>query len=608
MRKEDHEQLLRDVEELRRLLTGCSTETIVATCFAYWIRRDSAAENQGLMSAARQWTFLLGLMLTTPEPADPQPFDTAEFERSRDLLNNIFLAYTWTYFPEAGETITEEWRRTREVAMSAFLAYLNQGLLASAAQVEQRIRRYLSPLDKELLAELGLSASTAVEMGRWITDSMQSAAGLLVEIIKREERARFDLLDRAEREKWDTERLRSEAQAPAYRVLALEVLTRMKDLGSVSLAALKERFGVDAATAFWNLFAVKRGDSAVLTYPTEANLAEERSLYIIAEDRAMCPVANQVFLAILSRYERHLAFDKHRESFFSKRDAALEQEIEMSFRMLLEPRALFFPRVFEITDRRYEHDLIVRLGRIVLVVEAKASPPVEPFRDPDRAFVRIRHAFKSDRGIQRAYDQGLRLWRRWAAGDHIQLYDARGQLVCKFDKTDVDEVFLISATRDNFGILATDLSLLLEKGPHDPYPWCVNALDLDAIVDAWRYFDWNAPRFFEFLRDRIQLYGHVMCADELEMVGFFIKHGGLHWLIELKTDLIWLVPTYSDIFDKIYEARMGGAPVTYEPHEPQMSDLRESLRQGKPVTVDPKTSRPVVEDGTATNRTPDDQL
>lgn len=51
----------------------------------------------------------------------------------------------------------------------------------------------------------------------------------------------------------------------------------------------------------------------------------------------------------------------------------------------------------------------MRLGRTVIVVEAKASPPVEPFRDPDRAFVRVRHAFRSDRGIEHAFEQGRRI-------------------------------------------------------------------------------------------------------------------------------------------------------------------------------------------------------
>jgi len=597
MRAQDIEQLLPEIEELRQLLAACSTEGIVGACFGYWIRRDSASDHEGLTSAYRQWAFLLGLMLTTAEPSEQRAFGEAEFDRSRALLEKIFRAYGWAYFPEAGEGVTDEWRRSAEVAMPAFLAYFNQGFLASPVQVEQRIRRYLAPFDGELRAEFGISATQAVEVCRWISDRLQATADTLRETTKREKGARLDLLDRAESEHWDMERVRAEANVPAYRDLAISLIQSIREMSFVSLTDLTARFGEGTATAFWSLFSAKRGDVAALTYPTEANPAEERSLYVIEPERAMCSLANQLFLAVLNRFERHLSTSKERKRFFSKRDDLLEQEVEASFRALLGPTAAFFPQVFETSAQQHEHDLVIRLGRVALVVEAKASPPVEPFRDPEKAFVRIRRAFKSDRGIQHAYGQGRRIWRRWAAGGRVELYDDREHLVCAFDKSDVDEVVLIAATRDNFGVLATDLSLLLEKEHGEPYPWCVNAVDLDAIADAWNYFAWDADRFLRFLRDRVKLHGRAMCSDELEMVGSFIAHDGLHWLLEPAADLIWLTPDYSEVFDKICMARMGGAPVKYEPHPPYFGDFRESLRQGKAVALEATAERPQKRQG-----------
>jgi hypothetical protein len=308
-------------------------------------------------------------------------------------------------------------------------------------------------------------------------------------------------------------------------------------------------------------------------------------------------LANQLFLAVLTRYESHLAAGTARESFFRRRDKILEQEVELHFRSLLGSAGVFFPSVFETPHQQYEHDLVVRLGRTVLVVEAKASPPVEPFRDPDLAFTRIQRAFRSERGIQSAFNQARRIWNRWAAGDRVRLFDRDGKVACEFDSTDVDEVFIVCATRDNFGLLATDLSLLLEKLDQEPYPWCVNVLDAEAIADAWHYFKWGSSRFLEFLRQRVELHGRLMSFDELEVVGFFIAHGGLHWIVDSPGDCIELNPNYSNVFDRIYRARMGGPPVRYEPSEPFMSDLRESLRQGKPVPVQPKSRRTVKKQG-----------
>jgi hypothetical protein len=94
MRERERKQLLSDVEELRRLLADYSTETIVGACTAYWLKRGSIDDVfQDLGSPAKQWSFLLGLMLTSPEPAEPKKFAERTFERGQELLNKIFLAY-----------------------------------------------------------------------------------------------------------------------------------------------------------------------------------------------------------------------------------------------------------------------------------------------------------------------------------------------------------------------------------------------------------------------------------------------------------------------------------------------------------------------------------
>lgn len=244
MRERERKQLLSDIDELRRLLADCSMETIVGACTAYWLKRGSADEVfQDLVSPAKQWSFLLGLMLTLPEPGEPKKFVERTFERAQELLNKIFSAYAWAYFAEPGEAVTEEWVRAREVAMPAFLHYFNQGLLATTDQVEQRIKRYLSPFDDQLLAELGLSASRAVEICRWIAAKLQSSIDALTEAAGREQRARLDLLDRVEREGWDLERLRSEAQHPRYLDLVLELFSGIAQFSYISLAELTEHFG-----------------------------------------------------------------------------------------------------------------------------------------------------------------------------------------------------------------------------------------------------------------------------------------------------------------------------------------------------------------------------
>ena len=78
---------------------------------------------------------------------------------------------------------------------------------------------------------------------------------------------------------------------------------------------------------------------------------------------------------------------------------------------------------------------------------------------------------------------------------------------------------------------------------------------------------------------RSKLHGKVCTVDELEIAGFFIKHGGLHWIIEANADRLFLTPDYSDVFDQIYKAQQGGEQVVYEPTEPFLGDMREMLAE-----------------------------
>lgn len=128
------------------------------------------------------------------------------------------------------------------------------------------------------------------------------------------------------REGWNLERLRAETQQSRYRDLALGLFSGIAQFSYVSLTELTEHFGSELATAFWSVFSIARGEIGALTYPTELNLAEQRSLYRVDNNRAMGPLANQLFLAVLTRYENHLASGTARESFFRRRDKILEQE------------------------------------------------------------------------------------------------------------------------------------------------------------------------------------------------------------------------------------------------------------------------------------------
>ena len=576
-----HQELIEKTEELRALVGSASTETVAGTCGAYVLKRSHGGdEDDGLMSPLKQMYFLLGLMLTTSEPESPTDFGRHGWERSRELLNSVFESYAWMYFPSEEElpNLSERWWDARRVAIPAFLHHFNTGILASVEQVAERVRRYVSPFDERLRADTGISASEALAVADWISNSFQTAADELVDVSKAYRTARLASLERAIIQGRGLEEATREAARNEQRMFSNEVLPRLQNFLKVRLDALSERFGLAVANAYWNLFVSKRSDTATFKYLTERNPAEERPLFQVQEGVALCPLVNALYSAILTAGEDRLSASEAKQSFLKRRDKTLEREVEEILRGLFGESAEYYAGVFEAPTLQNEHDLVVRWQDQVFVIEVKSSPPVEPFRDPERAFRRIKRAFRSDTGLQKAFDQGNRIRRQLKSGEAVNLHNSDRERVTTIEPADLERTRVVCVTRDNFGPLAVYLSLLLKKDEGDPYPWAVNMLDLRTLVDAWEYFGWGADQLIRYLDLRVALHEKVLASDELEIAGFFVRHGGLEPLVNTDADRIQLDSSYSDVFDDIYRARHGGEEVVYAPTEPFMEDLNPLFR------------------------------
>ena len=370
------------------------------TCAVYFLSLNACSEDTPLLlSPARQMFFLLGLMLPTPEPATPVEFVEKEWHRSIELLNAIDNAYAAMFWPTPEEqpNVTDEWYAVRMVAMPAFLHCLGTTLCASVEQIADRIRRYIVPFDDEFESALGLSASKALEVAEWIAEYLQSNADQLQEVARRA--------------------LLTQAQDESYRVHFDDMMMGLRGFLTVSRTAIEDRFGKITGDSFWKGFVSRRGDVSSLTYPTERNVAAEKPLFEIEEGVVLCPSTSALCLAILEIGELQLSSGETRQSFLKKRDVALEMEVQEKLLPLFGDSAGFYAGVFETQTLQHEHDLVICRDKRLFVFEAKASPPDEPFRDPDKAFIRLKRAFKSDGGIQEAYRQADRIRRRLASGD-----------------------------------------------------------------------------------------------------------------------------------------------------------------------------------------------
>lgn len=582
-------QVTNAVSELKEILRHARTEDIVGQC----ILNNLAATNQKepkhhLSSPAKQQAFLLNLLLATPIPYVRRPLGDGDWERVYRLLQDAFTAYMELYWPKPEEmgSVSPQWHRVRHVAMSAFMHYFNTGLLATVDQIRDRIERYIVPFDAVLQEKWGISSSAALEVADSIQERLADNSIALADVTQELK----DVQARAEALAEDRGQPPSAAPRIAVEELDIEHLAERFQretnmMSAVAPSALVNEFG-EAGEAYINHFFTRRGRLPEITYPTEEYAWEAKAGIHCGQDRVLLPSVNGLYTSLLTAAERALDVSEEvREAWFRHRDTALEEEVAEIFHRLL-GRAQHFTNVFETADQQFEHDLVVVDRGVVFIVEIKASPPVEPFRDPDKAFQRLRHAFRSDSGIQYGFEQAARIRRRLDSGEEVVLYDSSGEEAVTLEPSELQHRICVCVTRDDFGVLATNLELLLEKEDSEPFPWVLNVLELDSLESAWTYLDWGEEELLRYLKWRLHCHGKVVGTDELEYVGYHIRHGSLQSAVQAEADLMQLNPGYSDFFDELYyHQHLDGPPPERDVVDPVVMDLKRSLGTEEPVFV-----------------------
>lgn len=537
------ETISKNISLIRAVVGKCSTESVVRRCMDK--HHEGYFSNADLSSPAKQISFLLGVLIESTEPSEPQEFGDEEWQAVVRPLGELFSAYNDLYSPTKGSLAdqSDHWNQVRRVSMVAFLNFFNQTLMATVEQITDQIRAYLVPFDTQISHDFGISASGALTVAIWISEKLQTSL-----------------------ERW-----------PGGE-------ENIRRVGKIFYSDLVHEHG-RVGEQFWKLFTVERGGGPQLQYPTERTKVEEQPLIKLTDDVAMSFNLNFVFASILTTFEERISNGPMKEQYFRHRDKTVENQVARAFKRIVGNSSVVQQNLFETPDNHYEHDLIVMTRDILLFIEVKASPPNEPFRDPERSFTRLRRAFRSDGGIQRAYDQGNRLLTSLRGGETVPLYNHNGEEVLRLTPNNLQNAFCVCVTRDNYGPLATFLSFLLEKDENAPYPWAVNILDLENLAEAWEFFRWHDRQLKCYLSQRVQLHHHVFSSDELDYAGAFIRHCGLGELLRDKDSVAVLHPKYSSVFDNIYQhLNHGGPPVHITPVQVVMEDPRILAQTDGPTT------------------------
>lgn len=157
-----------------------------------------------------------------------------------------------------------------------------------------------------------------------------------------------------------------------------------------------------------------------------------------------------------------------------------------------------------------ENDLLILYGGVCIIVEIKNCKFREPFRNPVKAYERIKRDFNN--AIKLGYVQCKRV-EDVIFNDNdneVRILDAENiqNVLYNLKKEKIKEVWSIIVTDYRYGPIQTNLGMLLKKETDDYYPWsvCVDDLEIFLLLMKKIYKGVSSARFIEFLdyREKMQ--------------------------------------------------------------------------------------------------------
>lgn len=506
------------IQRLRDVLTGASTRDILERCHNESVGFD--AGQIALMSKARQLQLLLRIAMESPEPDAVSPITDTQWNTMVGELNQIFLGTQVESFLTSGtETLP---------AQFAQFHYYNNTLLAEPVQIERTIAIDLTPYDSVLQDKIGITASRSIELARAILEG-----DLQVEI--KDER---------------TSHPRPHS-APSVGPPGGRLPSFSQHL--ISLRRMRNDFGRDAE-AFLKLFSIGRGEGPHVKFSHERNPIESRVVFEVDQHEAYVFNWNSVLEGVYRGLDGVIWKSGARDRYARRRAKRLETDTSKYIRAISGGHMYVLQNVFETPEGRDEHDVVAFDDQRCIIVEVKSSRLKPPLRDPEKAHVHLRRAFRSVTGVQHAFEQAASLRNR-VIREGVALYGQKGETVASIPQLSPENVVCVCVTLDSFGPLATyGLHLLIDPLPGQPLPWVVNIWDLESIALAWTEFRWDIRHFWNYLSQRLRYVQRLWADDELDYVGAYIRHIGLEGLALNIDAPRQLHSGNQDIFEALYRS------------------------------------------------------
>jgi hypothetical protein len=541
--------------ELREFLSQYTMVSIAQyAANEFWNLLQQGFGGVDMHSPYRQICHLLGLALTSKEHIGASSITEEPWRKAKELSTKIFQQYCMMYFqpPAESEALLDDELRRNEVTMCMFLQYLGAPPMRSEDQWQAQLKALYVPFDDVLRGELGFSASDFLHLVGFVRESHLKQFNHSLTAYRHATECHKNFVADWDAKGWSIEQIRDEIERHPIGSAMREFAEKSQNLWLLKRADLDREIDADIVTNMLARLGTSRGlDADDYKYATDPSPAIRHPLIKLGEDIWFCATHSLFYQAAELHFETALTRGRMAQRFLEARDLWVEERVASALRNFLGENGHVWQSVCETQNGQLEHDVVAKIGEKWLVAEVKAAPVRRGFFDPNRAFVRIRDDFHSDRGIQKAYEQGERLRKLLLEADKPRFFSADGKVIIDLNIRP-EEVFVICVTGEFWGSVQIDLSLLLKKADGDPFPWSVCIDDLEAFLGALKTRGKSANDLFKFLRQRSILHGRSFSEDELNIGGYFLEHGALPPPSDDSKTHCLFTPENSTVFDEIF--------------------------------------------------------
>ena len=544
-------------QELKNLVSTYDTQWLLGD-LSFLIRtgKERAEDLLGdLSSPMRQLYYIAGLNISSEIVNELDIRYTPEkWNRIVELLNDIENEYDKLFFPNTPEEMTDEWRQVRQVAMHSFLTYFNQGPLNYEEQVPNWTRDLFLPLNNVIEISTGLKTEDFIQFYENIDQLNQrnfqahsTNKDLLRPNWKDYTKIVMGVVDEA------PDFIKEMGKQNEY------LYSFMADHGMMDRfypeEIVSDKLPIEKVKIILGLLSINRSKTNFLYY-TETkpgNPLYEKPIVDIGAGMFQVFEVKQVIHAVENLLEQVCTSTKeNRTRYVELKGKLLENRIAELF-------SNFFKTDFKLFQGYYvegnEQDILFLWKNYAFIIEAKGYNLREPFRNPEKAFVRIKDDFNSCIGY--GYTQTRRIEKKFIDGVPLRITDKNGNLIEEIDTLKYKEDFSIVVNLKTFGHIQADFSTLIKlENEDDLFPWAVKLDDLEIFLLTLIAKKKKPMDFINFLLMRETLHGKLICSDELEVCGSYLT-GKLNQKVIDRHEKIMMTPDSGNIFDQQYFKTMG---------------------------------------------------